>query len=189
LAKGTRLKNKKCKTCRALRYRLLIPILRGKNTPKITARGVMVGLAVAFTPTVGAQMAICAAIWAVVRAVRPSWNFNLIVACGWTWITNFFTVPPIYYGFLITGRLMLAPEDGLYGYSDFMGELNMILATETTGFESFWVYMVRMVELWGLPMVIGSIPWSIVLGWVGYFWSLRVIENFRTSQRQHLIEH
>lgn len=172
-----------------LRYRLIIPILRGKNAPKLAARGVMVGLAVAMTPTVGAQMVICAAIWGIVRAVKPSWNFNLLIACAWTWTTNIFTVPPIYYAFFVTGRVMLGHGNGFYGYDAFMHQLHDILHTEADAFESLWIYVWRMIEAWGLPMVVGCIPWAIVLGWVGYVWTIRFIRNFRHNERVKLTHH
>ena len=89
---------------RLCRYRLVIPILRGKNRPVFTARGVLVGLICATTPLVGMQMAMVAGVWGIQRLVAPEWRFNVVVAMGWTWITNVFTLPPIYYLFLVTGR-------------------------------------------------------------------------------------
>ncbi|MED5519599.1 MAG: DUF2062 domain-containing protein, partial [Pseudomonadota bacterium] len=83
---------------RLLRYRLIVPILRGRKASQFTARGAAVGLAVAMTPTVGVQMIFCAGLWMLLRAIKPAWGFNLIVACAWTWITNVFTVGPFYYG-------------------------------------------------------------------------------------------
>ncbi len=79
-----------------MRLRLVIPVLRSSATPEYTARGVFVGLLVAMTPTVGIQMAIVAVIWAVVRMVRPAWDFNVVVGMLWTWVTNVFTPPPLY---------------------------------------------------------------------------------------------
>ena len=183
------MKNKSCPFCRLLRYRLVIPILRGRGAAHATSRGCGVGLAVAMTPTVGIQMAVCVMIWAVVRAIKPAWQFNLIVACGWTWVTNVFTVPPIYYAFLATGRLMLGKGDGLYGFADFQQDLDKVMAIETQGMDWLWVYLVGFFELWGLPMFVGCVPWAIVFGWGGYVWSLRFLRNFRSSQRHKLVEH
>ena len=117
---------------RLLRYRLIVPILRGRRASQFTARGAAVGLAVAMTPTVGVQMIFCAGLWMLLRAIKPAWGFNLIVACAWTWITNVFTVGPFYYGFLVTGQLMLGNSDGLYGFSNFLADFNQVMAIETT---------------------------------------------------------
>ena len=48
---------------RQLYRRLVVPLIRGQHAPEYTARGTMIGLGFAFTPLVGAQMPIVAAIW------------------------------------------------------------------------------------------------------------------------------
>ena len=121
---------------RLLRLRLMIPILRGRHSPEYTARGVFWGLLAAMTPTVGIQMPIVAAIWLVARRLGPRHNFNLVVALAWTWVTNVFTLPPIYYGFLVTGRLMLGHWDGLPRFETFAGRLDAVLQTDAGWFTS-----------------------------------------------------
>jgi uncharacterized protein len=174
---------------RLLRLRLVIPLLRGRHAAQNTSRGCAVGLAVAMTPTVGIQMAMCLVIWLAVRAIRPAWTFNLLVAAGWTWITNIFTLPPIYYGFLVTGRLMLGNGEGMYGFAEFRTDLDSIMAIETHGYEWLWIYLVKFFELWGVPMFVGCIPWMIIFAWGGYVWSARFLRNFRSAERHKLVEH
>ena len=164
---------------RLFRYRLVIPVLRGKHMPEHTARGVLVGLLAALTPTVGIQMPIVFVIWLAVRAVRPSWDFNLIVGMAWTWVTNIFTVPPLYYGFLVTGRFLMGRWDEEGGYSDFQDRLGGLLATDAGPLETLWIYVVGIFDLWGVPMFVGSIPWAILGSWIGYRWSLGMIRRFR----------
>ena len=81
---------------RLLRLRLVIPVLRSTEAADYTARGVFVGILVALTPTLGLQMIIVAVIWALVRFLLPSWDFNVVVGMIWTWLTNVFTARPIY---------------------------------------------------------------------------------------------
>lgn len=164
---------------RLFRYRLVIPVLRGKHAPEHTARGVLVGLLAALTPTVGVQMPIVFAIWLAVRAVRPSWDFNLIVGMAWTWVTNIFTVPPFYYCFLVTGQFLMGRGGEGGGYSAFQDRLGSLLATDAGFLETMWIYVAGIFELWGVPMFVGSIPWAIVGSWIGYRWSLRMIRRFR----------
>ncbi len=64
--------------------RLLVPLFRGQHPAEYTARGAMVGLAVAFTPLVGVQMPIVFAVWLFVKYCVPSLNFNLVVGLAWT---------------------------------------------------------------------------------------------------------
>jgi len=169
---------------RLLRLRLIIPILRSPDAAEYTARGVFVGLLVALTPTVGIQMAIVAVIWAVARLVRPAWDFNLVVGMLWTWLTNIFTVPPIYYVFLITGEGMLGRWGEADGYAVFSSRLVELLQTDATFLDSLWVYAAGIFQAWGVPMLLGSMPWAIAGAFLGYWWSLRLIRRFRARRRE-----
>jgi len=80
---------------RLTRYRLIVPIIRSKHGPEYSARGVLVGMLVAMTPTVGVQMPIVAFLWLLMRIIRTSWNFSLIIAMAWTWVTKDVTAPPL----------------------------------------------------------------------------------------------
>jgi uncharacterized protein (DUF2062 family) len=169
---------------RLFRYRLVIPVLRGNTPPVHSARGVLVGLVCAMTPLVGVQMAMVAAVWAVQRTVAPDWRFNVVVAMGWTWVTNVFTVPPIYYVFLVTGRLMLGRWEESLGFSAFSAKLEEILSLGGGGLTAAWEITLAMIELWGLPMFLGCVPWAVVSGWIGYKWTLRLVTRRREAIRQ-----
>ncbi len=171
---------------RLVRLRLVIPVLRSSATPDYTARGVFVGLLVAMTPTVGIQMAIVAAIWAVVRVVRPAWDFNVVVGMLWTWLTNIFTLPPIYYLFLLTGEAMLGRWGEAGGYAMFSERLVKLLKTDASFLESLWIYVVGIFEAWGVPMLLGCVPWAIASAFLGYWWSLRLIQRFRLRRRNRV---
>lgn len=164
---------------RLILYRLIAPVLRARHPPEYTARGVLVGLLVALTPTVGVQMAIVALIWGALRALRPRWDFNVVAAMAWTWVTNVFTLGPVYYVFLVTGRLMLGADDPFSGYHAFSDRLAEALATHSGMLESLWAYTLALFRIWGLPMFVGSIPWALLGGWLGYRWTLRLIVQFR----------
>ncbi|MGY8991135.1 MAG: DUF2062 domain-containing protein, partial [Rhodospirillales bacterium] len=100
---------------RLIRYRLLIPLKRSAHSPEYTARGVMVGMVWAMTPTVGIQMGLVFGTWLFTRKFFK-WDFSLINGMAWTWTTNVFTLIPIYYTFYITGQLMMGRFDDLSGY-------------------------------------------------------------------------
>lgn len=168
---------------RLLRYRLVIPILRGKDLPDYTARGVGVGVAISLTPLVGVQMPIVAGLWSLVRLARPNWTFNLVVALAWTWLTNVFTVPIVYYVFLQTGNLMLARWDNLSGFGHFSERLDQILGQDVSGITAVWVYFTAMLNEWGLPLFLGCLPWMIAGGWFGFRWSHIYIERFKAARR------
>ena len=138
-----------------MRLRLIIPVLRSPEAADYTARGVFVGLLVALTPTVGLQMLIVAGVWAMVRVLRPSWDFNVVIGMIWTWLSNVFTAPPIYYAFLVTGEGMLGRWGETGGYAIFQQRLVELLQTDVTFLESLLIYVVGIFEAWGMPMMIG----------------------------------
>lgn len=167
-----------------MRYRLVIPILRGRDLPDYTARGVGIGVAVSLTPLVGVQMPIVAGIWSLVRLLRPDWTFNLVVALAWTWVTNVFTVPFVYYVFLQTGNLMLGRWANLSAFEHFASRLDVILGQNVSGIMAVWVYFTAMMDEWGLPLFVGCLPWMIGGGWLSYRWSHIYIERFKAARRE-----
>ncbi|WP_366817075.1 DUF2062 domain-containing protein [Nisaea sp.] len=169
---------------RLMRYRLVIPILRGTDLPDYTARGVGIGVAVSLTPLVGIQMPIVAGIWSLIRLLRPNWTFNLVVALAWTWLTNVFTVPIVYYIFLQTGNLMLGRWDNLSAFEHFAARLDQILGQDISGIMAVWVYFTAMLDEWGLPLFVGCLPWMIGGGWLSYRWSHVYIERFKKARRE-----
>jgi hypothetical protein len=169
---------------RLLRLRLVIPLLRARHSPGYTARGVAIGMLVAMTPTVGVQMAICAIIWAIIKALRPKWDFNVIVAMAWTWVTNVFTLAPIYYVFLLTGELMMGHWGDAGGYEVFTARLSELLSQDASWYEALWVYAVEIFTAWGVPMFLGSIPWAIATAWLSYRWSLKLSTSVHARRQR-----
>lgn len=164
---------------RIARVRLVHPLLHGDHPPEYTARGVMFGLMVALTPTVGAQMPLVFLLWLMLKRLRPAWNFNLVVGMAWTWITNVVTVPPLYYLYIITGRVLLGHWDKLRDYGTFESRLTETLHPDASWLEAFWIFAVNLVEKFGIPLFVGSLPWVFLGSWLGYRWSLAFIVGFR----------
>ncbi|MCP5372759.1 MAG: DUF2062 domain-containing protein [Hyphomicrobiales bacterium] len=168
---------------RLARLKLVIPILRARDNPHHTARGVWFGLFVAMTPTVGVQMLMVLGIWMFVRAVVPRLSFNLVIGLAWTGTTNFFTVAPFYYLFLVTGRVMTGHWDELTGWAAFATELDARLGADAGPLESLWVYTVGLFEAFGVPMFLGSLPWALLAAWLGYRWTLGLLARSRARRR------
>ncbi len=179
---------------RLVQYRVIIPLKRSRHPPEHTACGVMVGLLWGFTPTVGIQMPLVFVTWLVARRLFR-WDFNVIIAMAWTWVTNVVTMGPLYYLFYLTGRLMLGHGGETAGYGAFLELWDGAFGGGTGedddmfygGFEWYWAYFTEMVNDWGLAMVVGSVPWAVAVGWLGYVWSLRfVIGHREVRQRRRL---
>jgi uncharacterized protein (DUF2062 family) len=64
-------------------------LIRLRGSPHAIARGIAIGTIVAFTPTIGLQMLIALSVATLLNANRP-------VSIVPTWLTNPFTIPPVY---------------------------------------------------------------------------------------------
>ena len=164
---------------RIARYRLVIPIKRDRNPPDFVARGVAVGMVIALTPTVGVQMPMVALIWLLFRTISRQFDFSVIVAMVWTWVTNVFTVGPVYYVFFVTGQLMLGQHTDVQGYGIFVNMLSQSMHSDASFLESLWVYTAGLLRTFGVPMFIGSIPWAILGGWFSY----RLAHRYSAAQQ------
>ncbi len=76
-------------TARPRLRRFLIWLIRLRGSPQAIARGVAIGMIVAFTPTIGFQTLIALGVATLLNANRP-------VSIVPTWLTNPFTIPPVY---------------------------------------------------------------------------------------------
>ena len=104
---------------RLARHRLVVPIKRSPHPPEHTARAVMFGVFWAMTPLVGVQMYLVFFTWLACRRSEKL-NFSLIIGLAWTWISNVFTMWPLYYVFYVTGKFLLGRLDTASGYEGFV---------------------------------------------------------------------
>ena len=167
---------------RMFRYRLFIPLLRSKHPPEYTARGVAVGLAWALTPTIGIQMPLVIATWIICRKVFR-WDFNVVVGAAWTWTTNVVTMAPCYYAFYVTGELMLGRWQGLPGFETFQPLLDP-LREDLSLTEFVRIMFDVVIKDWGFAMVVGSLPYAALGGWLGYVLGLRFVLRYREFKRR-----
>jgi uncharacterized protein (DUF2062 family) len=166
---------------RLTRYRLVIPIKRSIHSPVHTARGVMVGIAWAMTPTIGLQMPLVFVTWLITRRLFR-WDFNVVIGMVWTWATNVVTMVPAYYGFYVTGQFMLGRSDaGKTGYGEFrqLMDRTLVEGADVGWFEWTTNAFSAIIHGWGVPMAVGCIPWAIAAGWVSYVWTLKFVHKYR----------
>ena len=177
------------KIARLVKFRVAVPTLRSPYPPHHSARGALVGLAWAMTPLIGIQMWLCFITWIIARKTFK-WDFSLVIACAWTWVTNVFTMIPAYYVFYLTGYYMLRVAGFIGGeahsYHQFTN-LFQVLFAEAGMFEALKISGHALFLKWGLAMSVGCIPWAIVSGWLGYKYTLRytLARQARISARRH----
>lgn len=167
-----------------LRIKLVVPMLRSKSAPEITARGALVGMAWAMTPLVGIQMYLVFMTWLFSRKVCK-WDFSLPVGLAWTWVTNVFTVPPFYYAFYVTGKMMTGTFAERTTYAKFY-DLIMKIVNENGVVEALKATVAVLIKDWGFSMMIGSIPWIVFGGWGAYAWTLWYIRKRRVTLARRL---
>ena len=173
------------------RYRWIIPLKRSRHPPDYVARSVSVGMFWALTPSVGIQMAIVLLHWGITRKLRR-WDFNLIHAMAWTWVTNVFTLLPFYYLFYVTGQTLMGRWNDLAGYDGFVQlwqhttERAEQVAAAGAGLlhwlETVLIYTEIILGRVGLTMVIGCLPWAVLGAWLSYRWSLNLVVHHRRAQ-------
>lgn len=167
---------------------MVIPLKRSRHPPAYVARSVAVGLFWAMTPTFGVQMAIVFVHWLVVRRLGR-WDFNVVHAMAWTWVTNFVTLIPAYYTFYTTGQMLLGHWGDISGYQGFVELLNLNATFGVT--ESSWrsfgdvdvllTYFDVIIKGWFVSMLVGCLPYAILGTWLGYKWSLRLAISHRSN--------
>ena len=137
----------------------------------------MVGIAWSMTPTVGIQMPIVLVNWYIARKLFK-WEFHLLNGLAWTWVSNVFTLLPLYYLFFLTGQIMLARFDDISGYERVLNFVNLLEETKLTNLpiiilESWYIYG---------SMLLGCVPWAILSGWVSYIWCLAFVRQYRARR-------
>lgn len=170
---------------RAVRFRLIVPIQRSRHSPEHTARGVMMGLIVACLPVPAGQMAIAFAVWVIARRLF-NWDFSVIQGVAWTWATNIFTSPPIYYGFFVTGQILLGRWDDVGGYDSFIETLATAMSGKGDVLETLRAIGRVAVLDWGLAMWAGAVPWAILFAWLGYRLALRFVIAYRLARTRRM---
>ncbi len=144
-------------------------VLHADDTPHRIALGVAIGVFIAWTPTIGFQMALVVALaWLL--------NANRVVGIPLVWISNPVTLVPIYLPNYYVGRWIVGSR---VPPPDFAGFANV-----TGG----WLAMVRAwwTITWHglLPLWLGSLIVATVLGVASYFTTHLGVVAYRRKLRE-----
>ncbi len=168
---------------RLSRLKLLIPLRRSPHSAEYSARGVAVGMFWALTPLVGIQMYLCLMTWFAAK-LSKDWEFSLVISFAWTWVTNVFTMLPIYYVFYVTGQIMMGQWNDITGYATFLHSWH----TAFTANNGFWHAILELIGMLarelGISMLIGCLPYAILGTWLSYSLSLKYIRRRRRKKFQ-----
>lgn len=156
-------------------HKLIIPLLRSPHPPYFKARGVAIGVMWAMTPLVGIQMWLVFMTWLFLKKVCK-WNFSLPLAIAYTWVTNVFTLVPVYYGFYVTGQIMMGHFDSISGYEQLKGILSQTFLSDLGFVEQWTLFFKLLLQDWGVAMAVGCLPWALVWGVGSYYMTLKFFE-------------
>ena len=147
---------------RLLRYRLVIPVLRAADHPRALARGVAAGVLIGTSPTLGLQTTLLVLLFLACRPV-PWLRFNLVVAFAWSWVSNPFTLGPLYYLYYVTGGIALAGKEAAI---QSFGAFRQALAAVTDGMgwspEAIASVLGDLWRTFGICLAVGSIPYMVI---------------------------
>jgi len=161
---------------RLVYLRLIIPLRRSSHPPEYTARGVAVAVFWAFTPLIPIQSYLLGLTWLIARRF-PQTEFNLLVSLAWIWVTNAFTMIPIYFVFYVSGQFLLGQWDGFVGYAAFAEQWRSII-DHSDGFLELSKAVVQLLfRQQGIFLAIGCLPYAFGLSWLSYIWSCRTLRK------------
>ena len=152
---------------RLLKLKLLVPLWRSPHPPEYKALGVAIGTMWAMTPLVGVQMWLVFMTWAFAKRVLKK-PFSLPLGLAYTWLTNVFTMIPIYYVFYVTGQMMMCHWDSISGYSHLKQILEQTFLSDLSFADEWLLFFKLLLKDWGVAMLVGSIPWMIGGFYFGY---------------------
>ena len=163
---------------RLLKLRLVIPILRSPHPPEHTARGVAIGTMWAMTPLVGIQMWLVSMTWLFYKKVLKS-NFSLPMGLAFTWITNVFTMVPMYYVFYVTGQILMGHWDSISGYNHLKDIISQTFLSDLGFVEEWLLFFKLLLQDWGIAMVVGCLPWMVLGYWLGNELTLKLLKDYQ----------
>jgi uncharacterized protein len=158
---------------------------RAPHPPEWAARGTFVGLIWGLTPTVGVQVPGVILTWIVARRVFK-WDFSMLLAVAWTGITNFITAIPIYYAFFIAGQIMLGHWTGLPTYHSFRAQWHEVVSPDLDWGHQVIAAAKLIFADWGLTILVGSLPFALGFGWLGYHLTYRFVVRYRRARAERM---
>ncbi len=172
---------------RLSRLKLLIPLRRSPHSAEYSARGVAVGMFWALTPLVGIQMYLCLMTWFAAKIFKNQ-EFSLVISFAWTWVTNIFTMLPIYYVFYATGQIMMGQWDNISGYETFLHSWHAAFTADNGFLHAVLQLLGMLARELGISMSIGCLPYAILGAWLSYRLSLKYIRRRRRKKFQNRIQ-
>ena len=106
----------------------------------------------------------------------------MVLGIAYTWVTNVFTMIPVYYIFYVTGQIMRGNFNEISGYSHLAGIVRETFIGDLSFIDKWLLLFKILLKDWGVSMAVGCLPWAIVSAIVGYYLTLK-FEKYRLERR------
>ena len=169
----------KKKLVKIIKEKFINPVLHSTAPVPEVSLGVAVGVFLGLTPTVGVQMYLVAMVWTIYRYIFKK-HFSLPVGVAMVWISNPFTMVPLYYIFLLTGYWLLGTKNVL-SYEIFTEKLSLISEKDETSQMIIEGTQFLLIDL-GWPMIVGSILYAFFGFVISYFIAFSILTSHRKSK-------
>ena len=162
-----------------LRRFLLHNVLHADDTPHAIALGVAIAMLVAFLPLVGFQTVIAIGLAALLHA-------NKAVCIPVVWITNPFTLGPIYGGCWALGRFILSSHTAA-DQAEVLNKLQQEHETVRVFELQFWKNLFSDLAGMGEEVWLGCAIVGVTAAVISYFLSRQGVSSYRERRRQRIL--
>ncbi len=165
--------------CRCMAYDSLVaPLVSSRHPPWYDARGVSIGLVVGFGVPVGAQ-------FIALGFLRSFLRFNLIIALGFSFVSNPLNMIPVYYGYYCLGAFILGKNTAM-DFSVFRKLMHPI-----SEYAYFWEATAAFANLgkeFLASWIVAAIILSVAFGIIGYLvtYKIQQIRCIRKAKKMGL---
>lgn len=163
---------------RTARIFLLQRILHTSDSPHAVALGTGLATFVAFTPLIGIQTIIAVGLAALFKA-------NKAVCIPIVWVTNIFTIAPIYGACLALGRAIMGRTTGVESAA-ILSELEQQNTASIFDAE-FWVGLYDRIYTLGVDLWVGCLVVGVLGGFVSYALTRWGVTTYRERRRLRLL--
>lgn len=146
-------------------------ILQLDDTPHSIALGTAIGIFIALTPTVGAQMIL---VMLLAVACRPLFRFNHTAALIAVYVSNPLTMIPIYWFNYKIGTLFV---------EETVTRQEFLLLFRYVGYQEWWNSLLQLFVTVGTPLIIGSLVVACIGGLGTYPLMMRLLNRFAPNRR------
>lgn len=171
-------------------FRLLRPViefiefrvLHIDDSPERIAGGVFAGVLIAYTPLLGLHIILA-------LIVSTLFKVNKFTAVSFVWISNIFTIIPVYYPSYIVGRKVL----DIFSQEPAMTKKEILTSLQTIVLEmltnniftsDFWNSFVRLFRRLGEELLVGGVIIGIPVAAAAYYITLRIVSRHRMRMQR-----